>query len=235
VAGARIIEVFSSIQGEGKYACRPQVFVRLAGCNLECDYCDTPESLSAESGKPTTASALLGEIAAMLRNWHHGVAITGGEPLINSDFISEMLRLNLKEGRASKPFLLETNATLPVELEKVIAYVDIISADIKLPSVSGTPAMWDQQREFIKIAMLKEVYVKVPVSAETDIEEFTQASKMVAGINPDIPFYIQPVEPYAKIYQRVDSDTLVKLLVIAGTWLNNISIRPQIHKYLKMR
>lgn len=235
MADARVIEIFSSIQGEGKYAGRPQVFVRLAGCNLHCDYCDTPESLSSESGRSITATALLDEISGLLKNWHHAVAITGGEPLTKSGFISELLILNLKEGRVPKPFLLETNATLPAELEKVIAYIDIISADIKLPSVSGTPAMWDRQREFINIAALKETYIKVPVSEETDLDEFTRAAELVAGINPNLPFYIQPVEPCAKINQRVATDTLVKLIAIAGERLNEISVGPQIHKYLGIK
>lgn len=235
MAVARVIEVFPSIQGEGLYTGRPQVFVRLAGCNLNCAYCDTPESRFPDAGSETTADDLLDEIAAVLKTWHHAVAITGGEPLCQSGFIAELLRKNLKEGRAAKPFLLETNATMPAELEKVIAYVDIVSADIKLPSVSATPPLWDQQREFIKIAALKETYIKVPVSPETDFDEFVLATELVAGINPALPFYIQPVEPCARISQRVHSDTLVKLLEIAGERLSDISVRPQIHKYLGIK
>ncbi|MFA5867723.1 MAG: 7-carboxy-7-deazaguanine synthase QueE [Actinomycetota bacterium] len=235
MAAGRVIELFSSIQGEGRYAGRPHVFVRLAGCNLSCSYCDTPESRSTASGASITPNALLDKIASELRSWHHAVAITGGEPLCQSDFVAELLRLNLIKGIAAKPFLLETNASLPSELENVIAYIDIVSADIKLPSVSGTPPLWDEQREFIKIASLKEAYVKVPVSAKTDVIEFTRAAKLVADINPGLPFYIQPVEPCAKINQRVDSYTLVKLLKIAGERLSDISVMPQIHKYLGIK
>ncbi len=232
---ARVIEVFSSIQGEGRYAGRPQIFARLAGCNLKCSYCDTPESRRPAAGSETTADALLSEIAAKLKSWHHAIALTGGEPLCQSDFVAELLRLNLKEGRVPKPFLLETNATMPAELEKVIAYADIVSADIKLPSVSATPPLWDVQREFIKIAALKNVYVKVPVSTDTDYAEFTRAAELVAGINPGLPFYIQPVEPYAKMNQRIDADTLVKLLEIAGGRLSDVSIMPQLHKFLGIK
>ncbi|HPX77174.1 MAG TPA: 7-carboxy-7-deazaguanine synthase QueE, partial [Methanobacterium sp.] len=40
----RISEIFSSIQGEGKLVGRRQVFIRFSGCNLTCNYCDTPQS-----------------------------------------------------------------------------------------------------------------------------------------------------------------------------------------------
>jgi 7-carboxy-7-deazaguanine synthase len=235
VAAARVIEVFSSIQGEGLYAGRPQVFVRLAGCNLNCAYCDTPESRSAEAGREMGVDELLREIASSVKSWHHAIAITGGEPLGQSDFLAEALLENYRAGLIAKPWLLETNASLPDELEKVIAHVDIISADIKLPSVSSTPPLWDRQREFVKIAALKETYVKIPVSPETDFDEFAQAVDIVAEINPDIPFYIQPVEPYARINQRIDADALVKLLEIAGKRLRVISVMPQIHKVLGIR
>ena len=47
---APIIEVFSSIQGEGLLIGRRQIFVRFAGCNLNCNYCDTPESRKSTAG-----------------------------------------------------------------------------------------------------------------------------------------------------------------------------------------
>ena len=47
----RLVEVFSSIQGEGMLVGHRQVFVRTYGCNLRCTYCDSPETLK-ESGSP---------------------------------------------------------------------------------------------------------------------------------------------------------------------------------------
>ena len=41
----QIIEIYKSLQGESSYTGLPCVFVRLAGCNLRCGYCDTPDSL----------------------------------------------------------------------------------------------------------------------------------------------------------------------------------------------
>jgi organic radical activating enzyme len=149
--------------------------------------------------------------------------------------LAGILKYSRLNGVVRIPFLLETNATLPEELEKVIAYVDIISADIKLPSVSKTKPAWALHREFIKISSLKEVYVKVPVSADTDLAEFRQAVDLVAQINERIPFYIQPVEPCAKISQRINADALVKLIEIAGGRLASVSVMPQLHKILGIK
>src|SRR5215472_16859925 len=72
-----INEIFYSIQGESTHAGRPCVFVRLAGCNLRCRWCDT-EYAFYEGRKLTIA-----EVAALVTRHHCNlVEITGGEPLL---------------------------------------------------------------------------------------------------------------------------------------------------------
>ncbi|MDX9694125.1 MAG: 7-carboxy-7-deazaguanine synthase QueE, partial [Methanothermobacter sp.] len=55
---APIMEVFSSIQGEGLLVGCRQIFIRFAGCNLNCKYCDTPESRNPQSGELTSIGDL---------------------------------------------------------------------------------------------------------------------------------------------------------------------------------
>ncbi len=75
----RVSEIYKSIQGESTHAGRVCTFVRLAGCNLRCAYCDTPYALSAVSGEWRSLDAIMervGELGATL------VELTGGEPLM---------------------------------------------------------------------------------------------------------------------------------------------------------
>ena len=57
-----ISEIFLSIQGESTYVGMPCIFVRLAGCNLACSWCDTPYARSAENSREMTIEEILGEV-----------------------------------------------------------------------------------------------------------------------------------------------------------------------------
>lgn len=79
----RISEVFSSIQGEGKNAGRPAVFVRFAGCNLNCPFCDTPQK---DYYLAHDYCGLVNLIDVFrVDKEHTGLVITGGEPSIQLD------------------------------------------------------------------------------------------------------------------------------------------------------
>jgi 7-carboxy-7-deazaguanine synthase len=105
----QLSEIFYSIQGEGTWTGTPAVFVRLAGCNLACDFCDTDYS--------TKFFASVDEIVAMVRNAADDcpmVVLTGGEPLAQADTpaLIEALR---GDGRRVH---VESNGTIFTELPR---------------------------------------------------------------------------------------------------------------------
>ncbi len=102
-----IHSIFYSLQGEGPRAGIPSVFLRLAGCNLRCSYCDTPEALGKGSGlEVNEVVRKTVELASRAEN----LVITGGEPLLQA----RVLELFLDEALRFFPYVeIETNGTLP--------------------------------------------------------------------------------------------------------------------------
>lgn len=78
-AGLKISETFVSLQGEGVLTGMPSWFVRLAGCNLRCAWCDTPYASWSPEGRLIDIDTLLGE--ARESKLSHAV-VTGGEPMM---------------------------------------------------------------------------------------------------------------------------------------------------------
>lgn len=129
----QVTERFVSIQGESSYSGLPCFFIRLGGCNLHCNYCDTPHA--HDPGARVSVGELAGEWAgssAMITE------ITGGEPLLQEGFRDLAAALR-DEGR--RPVLVETNGSLPLDIvpEGVIAIVDVKTPD------SGAHASFDER------------------------------------------------------------------------------------------
>ena len=111
-----IIEVFASVQGEGTFSGLGADFIRLAGCNLRCSWCDTQNSYNV-------AAAKMLDVEEILTKWQFEqpiVVITGGEPTL---YDLEPLVKALK--RRGKFVTLETNGTNPVPDEWGIDWVTV--------------------------------------------------------------------------------------------------------------
>lgn len=87
-----ISEIFYSIQGEGMFAGVPSVFVRTAGCNLRCTWCDTPYTSWTPRGEDTGLGTILAEVR---RHWCGYAVVTGGEPMLDPEL--QRLTAGLRE------------------------------------------------------------------------------------------------------------------------------------------
>ena len=101
-----ISEIFYSLQGEGLLTGVPSVFVRTSGCNLRCNWCDTPYASWNPEGKACTVGEILGEIQ---NHPARHVVLTGGEPMIAKD-IQELAG---KVKALGHHITIETAATIP--------------------------------------------------------------------------------------------------------------------------
>ncbi|MBI4803506.1 MAG: 7-carboxy-7-deazaguanine synthase QueE [Elusimicrobia bacterium] len=219
---ANISEIFVSIQGEGLYVGQKQVFVRFAGCDLACSYCDEKRGLSPL----ISAAAAAEEVIRLARkNRAKAVSLTGGEPLLNREFIKAMAPALKDAGLAVH---LETNGILYRELDKVKDLADVIAMDIKLPSSTGGKAFWREHSMFIKAAPEK-TFVKVVVTSGTSAADFGKAVSLAARAYKSVPFFIQPATPEGGVKppSRGKLDVFYRR---ASARLENVRILPQLHK-----
>lgn len=220
---AKIIEIFTSIQGEGPYVGVKQLFIRFCGCNLQCDYCDT-NGLANEDYLEFTPEELKNYIEDFNLKTIHSISLTGGEPLLWDNFLKEFLPL------LKNKIYLETNSTLKNNLENIIDFIDIISADIKLSSASGIENSFAVHDEFFKVAKKhnKKIFAKIVFDENILDDEISHCIKLAEKYN--LPLILQPKTVDDKI--AFDKEKILEVFNKFLASYPNTRIIPQIHKYL---
>lgn len=221
--------MFSSIQGEGLLIGKRQIFIRFAGCNINCKYCDTENSKMDSLGKEYTFEELNDIIQQLMTPDFDSLEITGGEPLLHAEYIHDFL--------AKYPYkaMLETNATLPCKMQKLTDVIDIVSMDIKLPEHFNSQNEWQtvykNELKTIKVMESKKqkYYIKIVVSPTTPLGIINNIMMDLDNISSkDVEIIVQPVSPMTLWDTK---DNLFKISEIIGK-KHPVSIIPQIHKYL---
>ena len=243
IPSADLIEIFSSLQGEGELLGRRQVFIRFAGCNLDCGYCDTSFSSRSQclveenSGSGDLVEydnpVPLNRVVVLLNHWlseypkaHHSISITGGEPLLHA----ELLELWLPRLRQYLPIALETNGTLPTALRLIIDHLDYVAMDIKLPSVTGQVTDWQAHAEFLAVAARAQCSVKVIVDENTTDDELSRAIRLVNDVSSSMPVILQPVTRHHRIALSVPR--LLAMQALAAAIHSETLIIPQTHIFM---
>ena len=121
----RITETFVSLQGEGLRQGMPCMFVRFAGCNLHCAWCDTRYSLNDSPGVEMTTEEVMQAVIASGMGY---VCITGGEPLLQKEALVPLIAAVHEAGVFVD---IETNGTIPFADVQGFAS---ICMDVKCPS-----------------------------------------------------------------------------------------------------
>lgn len=201
-----VSEIFKSIQGESSFAGLPCVFLRLAGCNLRCRYCDTP--YAQVGGDPISLDQIMCRVASYDCPL---VEITGGEPLAQAD--TPLLALALLE----KGFrvLVETNGSLDISILPP-AVVRIM--DIKCPSSGESHSiLW---RNVLELGSDDEV--KFVISDRADYEWARgKVHDQLAGSSAGILFSTT----FGKLHPRNLVEWMLKDSI-------NARFQLQLHKYI---
>lgn len=155
----RVNEVFYSVQGEGLSQGLPTVFVRTAGCNLRCTWCDTTYSFYEGEDTP------LGEVLRVVEKFpSKRVCLTGGEPLLQKD-APELAQRLLEQGYH---VTLETSGSLSLAAMAGLQPRRrlVINLDVKCPG-SGM----QEQNDWANLALLQpHDLVKFVVAGEEDYQ-----------------------------------------------------------------
>ncbi|MEW6386661.1 MAG: radical SAM protein [Thermodesulfobacteriota bacterium] len=202
----KVWETFFSLLGESTRAGLPAFFIRLAGCNLRCRYCDTPYAY--EGGRETSVAAL---VQAARSHPPNLVLVTGGEPLLQTD-TPDLLAALLEAGFT---VLLETNGSRPIQ--GMADRVHLI-LDVKCPG-SGMAGQ-NHWRNLEELRAGDEVKFVI-----SDQEDFTWALEVIRKYRlvDRVPVLISPV------FGEVPPPAAAAWILASGLPLR---LNLQLHKYI---
>jgi len=226
-----------------------ELFIRFCECNLSCPYCDTRYALTKaptclverEAGirefaphpNPMEGPELIRLLPSILkdRRTHHSVVLTGGEPLLWSQFLTFLLPQIRRD--FNLPITLETNGTLPAELARILPLVDIISMDYKLPSTLGGEDYSEMHKKFLTLAKGKDTFLKFVLTSTVEMEELRKAFQVVRAVG-DFPIVLQPVSPQGDI-KPPSEVALLKMQGTAKVFFSLVKVLPQVHRLMGAR
>ena len=206
-----VTEIFDSIDGEGKRTGLMAIFVRLAGCNLRCSYCDTAYSLAlSDTAYTLTEEELLEKIHSY--PWKK-VTLTGGEPMLHPiRHLCETL------GREGYEVNIETNGAAPL-WEKRPQGV-FYTMDFKC---SGSGMKQHMRKENFSLLKSEDV-LKFVVSSKEDMDEMKEVIHSFFHKGEDPAFYVSPV------WGRITPAELVEY--VRGERLPDVRVQVQLHKII---
>jgi len=247
-----LVEVFSSVQGEGIHVGESTLFVRFAGCDLRCRWCDSPgtwqpsahceietargSGVRRRQPNPVSLAALLEALELLELAAHRWIALTGGEPLLQPEAV-RALSLAVR-GRGPRIHL-ETHGLAVDALEQVVAGVDLVSMDWKLasdvrrardPSPGPVEDFHEAHTAFLKIARAApEVQIKVVVTPASQAAELDTMAACIAAVDASLPVILQPVTPFGAVRERPRAEQLLALEAALSCVLEDVRVIPQTH------
>lgn len=217
----KTIEIFDSIDGEGIRIGQPATFIRLAGCNLRCSYCDTVYSLFGEETPCEYTKMTIDEIISKVNTSYKRITLTGGEPLIHDESRQLVNRLTEMGCEVN----IETNGAVDiVKFLDSITHKDklFFTIDYKLPSSGMTDKMlWDN---FLNLRP-RDV-IKFVAGSEEDIELTIEIVKKLKKVYSKMPHIF-----IGAVYGMLDAKRLVDV-ILKEPVLSDARFQVQLHKII---
>ena len=222
-----INEIFYSLQGEGFHTGRPAVFVRFAGCNLRCPFCDTDFSHS----EPMTAEQIARRVFDYSTHPHTLIVLTGGEPSLQVD--NELVdALHAHQQTVT----IETNGTRPVpdNIDWVTVSPKAVSeADLPLTQADESKVVLTQSDE-VKVVLSHEPKVVLTQADEVKVVFTESTEKLLPLWRTTIRashYYLQPCAQPGTEPIQTNTEAVVEYILSHPDWKLSL----QTHKYLRIR
>ncbi len=202
----RTTEVFASVQGEGLRMGEPAIFIRLAGCNLRCSFCDTKRAWGR--GRARTVAEIVAEVRSLHRDFPaRWACLTGGEPLRQA--VAPLIRALRRDGLAVQ---VETNGTFAPRPD-----ADWYSVSPKPPDYAAHPLFRRKAKE-----------VKLVVSRGLTVDDVRAVRR---AFPPATPVILQPQGNAGWSLRKA-----VRLLEEGSRQgLGNVRVGFQLHKVYKLK
>ena len=231
----RLYEIFTSIEGEGLLYGTKTLFVRLAGCPFKCFYCDTKDAIPMNSGQQYELDEAKKMIERSLEKNTYKVNFTGGDPLAQSEAVSELARfVQLKK----IPSYLESSCYDSTRFAQVLPYLDFIKIEFKTPDSEFVDSkhyskLLENELDCLRLSVesKKVTYIKVVVSSKTELGPFKKLLKRIFQITskPSLAgFIIQPTYGIAE----PSLEQLLSFYDEVHAYYEEVRIVPQIHKFI---
>jgi 7-carboxy-7-deazaguanine synthase len=217
-----LIELYKSVQGESSFAGLPCIFVRLAGCNLRCAWCDSEYTFSG--GKPFTEDEIVAQIEALAPC--KLVEFTGGEPMLQARELLPLMNRLLAEGYE---LMIETSGERPLaDVPKAVHKI----VDVKCPGAGSAANSFRMEN---LEALTKNDEVKFVLSHREDYE-FARAfirehdlNAKAGGVLLSPAFNQSPSPLRTTDNATLDPRTLVEWMMADGI---DARLSLQIHKFI---
>lgn len=207
-----IVEIFCSIEGEGVRSGLVCTFIRVAGCNLRCSYCDTTYSYDETKATQMTVDDIIEKVKFLDCPT---VTITGGEPLINREVVDVLIRRLLDEGYYVN---IETNGSVDINVvRRQLKDSLIFTIDWKSLSSKMSEKMLSVN---FKNALYSDVF-KFVVGDKNDLIEMARILKEYPTL---ARIYVSPV------FGKIEPQEIVEFLKLNK--LYNITLQLQLHKII---
>lgn len=214
MANFKVVEIFESINGEGRRVGQLAIFIRLQKCNLNCSYCDTRWANGDDA--PYTLMSEDEIYDRILKSGIKNITLTGGEPLLHKDV--EILLEKIGEN-PNLSLEIETNGSIELEKFSKLKNPPLFTMDYKLPSSKMENKMC---LDNFKYLTLKDT-VKFVVGTIEDLKKAKEIIERYSLIGK-CAVYFSPV------FNFIDPVEIVEFM--KENRLNGVNLQLQIHKFI---